>query len=170
MFEIFRSRVPWAVMRVLLKVCGLPVSGGWESTQKNITKENNGSIRDEFIENFNFLKEQYLDYLLVGEKSVQFYQVKREDIDNAISYFKTLEISKNVFHETYPFSLNSEKLHSTHSNPELIQVRDSENALFLVFCTKRLFTERQKIDTGKLSAETNDSLGNFDEIIGIEPI
>ena len=167
MFKVFRSRVPWAVMKVLLRVCELPISGGWESTRKNITQGDNGIIRDEFIEKINLLEKRYFDYLLVGEKSVQLYQVKREEIDNAISYLKTLEIPTNIFHETYPYSLDLEKLDSANSNPELVEIRESETSLFLVFCTKRLFTERRKINTEDLSEEAQDGLKVFDEIIGI---
>ena len=56
-FEVFRPRVHWSAMKVLLGACNIPVSLGWENTLKKILL--NGEIKDEFVSNFDFLKEYY---------------------------------------------------------------------------------------------------------------
>ena len=37
--EAFSQRISWSTMRVILKMCDLPVGRGWEQTIKKITDE-----------------------------------------------------------------------------------------------------------------------------------
>lgn len=165
-FEVFRARVPWSVMKVLLGACNMPVSAGWETTIKKIL--HNGEVKDEFAENFELLKDYYSKYILIGEKSVQVYKVSRNEIDIAINFFKFSKIEKSIFHETYPISLSSERLDLAESKPKLVEVQEVGNQTFLVFCTKRYFTERTIINTNALESIVKDSLDNYDEIIGVK--
>jgi hypothetical protein len=164
-FEVFRARVPWSVMKVLLGACNIPVSSGWETTFKKILHD--GKIKDEFAESFELLKDYYLKYILIGEKSVRGYKISRNEIDVVIDFFKLLKVEENIFHETYPFSLSSERLGSAESKSKLVEVKEMDNKVFLVFCTKRHFTERITINTNTLNSVVKDGLGNYDEIIGI---
>ena len=165
-FEVFRARVPWSVMKVLLGACNIPVSLGWKNTLKKILL--NGEIKDKFVSNFDLLKEYYSKYILIGEKSIQIHKITRSDIDIVINLFKLLKIEKSTFHQTYPFSLPTEMLDSIDSKSKLIEVKEIDNKVFLIFCTKRYFAERTTINTNNLDSSVKDSLGDYDEIIGVK--
>ena len=119
----FRNRVSWSTMKALLKMCNLPISCGWESTIHNlekITKEN----QDKFLERQNKLYEYYCNSLLVSEKSVKFFNFHRSTIDQILTRLPEQKIEENVFHETYPFSLNEEKLKDIDSLPDIQKTYD----------------------------------------------
>lgn len=161
-----RKRVPWLTMRAIFKICDLPVGRGWEDTIKKLTDES--KVKDEFSDGFDQLKEFYSNHLLIGEKSLKLFRVDRKRIDSLISLLKIHKVDATLFHETYPFPLLIEKLEKIDSSTRLVEIRDSDTNLAVVFCTKRFFTERTSIDPEGLSAETRKDLGDYDEIVGIK--
>ena len=50
----------------------------------------------------------------------------------------------------------------------LVDILESEENLSLVFCSKRLFTERVPISTSDFSPETKKDLSEYDEILGVK--
>lgn len=152
-------------MRAILKICDLPVGRGWDDTVKKLV---DSTKADEFLDGFNQLKEWYCNHLLVGEKAVKLFSVQRNRIDNLIKQFLLHEIESNIFHETYPFLLTEEKLMQADSLPKLVEVRNLENGLAVVFCTKRFFTERTEIDPDGLNEEAKKALDGYDELVGIK--
>jgi hypothetical protein len=161
-----RKRVPWSTMRAIFKMCDLPVGRGWEDTIKKLTDEN--KFKDEFADAFDKLKEYYCNHLLVGEKAVKLFQVDRNRINSLLTSLVSHEVERTVFHETYPFPLADDRISEIDSSPKLVEIRDSDTSLAIVFCTKRFFTERTEIDPGDLSIETKKDLGDYDELIGIK--
>jgi hypothetical protein len=103
-----RKRVPWPTMRAIFKMCNLPIGHGWEGTVKKLTDEK--IFGDEFITNFNQLKEYYRNHLLIGEKAVKFFHQDRDKIDKLINLLVSHEIEITAFHPTYPFTLADETL------------------------------------------------------------
>ena len=51
--EAFSQRISWSTMRVILKICDLPVRRGWEQTIQKLTDEE--SVRDDISENIGQL-------------------------------------------------------------------------------------------------------------------
>jgi hypothetical protein len=161
-----RNRIPWSTMRAIFKMCNLPMGRGWEDTIKKLTDENN--VRDEFEDSFAQLKEYYCNHLLIGEKAIKLFEVNRRQIDRLIDSLVSHEIEKTVFHETYPFPLGDESLREIDSSTKLVDIRNSDCSLAVVFCTKRFFTERTEIDTTSFSEEAKKDLDGYDELVGIK--
>jgi len=160
-----RKRVPWSTMRAILKMCNLPVGRGWEDTIKKLA---DGSKADEFADGFDQLNEWYCNHLLIGEKAVKLFSVPRRQIDNLITVLASHKIEKTIFHETYPFPLADEMLIGIDSLPKLVEIRNLDTSLAIVFCTKRFFTERTEIDPEGLNTEARKVLGDYDELVGIK--
>jgi hypothetical protein len=165
LLESCRKRVPFTVMKAILKLCDLSGGHGWEDTIKKLAPESKFDVQ--LTSNFNKLDSHYKEHLLVGEKALQLFRVDREKIDKMITFLKNNEIKKNVFHETYPYLLPEEKLKTTKPLPELVEIIDSDNYLSLVFCSKRLFSEKTEIDPESLNDEAKKHLSGYDELFGI---
>jgi hypothetical protein len=163
LLESSRKRVPWSTMRAIFKMCDLSVGRGWEDTIKKLSEKD-----EDIPDYFNKLKDCYCNHLLVGEKSLKLFEIKRDKIDEVIEAPTSHEITKTIFHETYPFALPDERLKEISSSPELVKINDSDNQLSVVFCTKRFFTERTEINPDDLSEEAKVSLGSYDELVGIK--
>ena len=76
--EAFSQRISWSTMKVILKICDLPVGRGWEQTIKKLTDEE--SIQDDINDKIEHLKKSYENHLLVNDKALKIYQVERKKI------------------------------------------------------------------------------------------
>ena len=156
-------------MKVILNICGISPGHGVDKTIQKLLDEHN---KIENTENYDKLKDLYSDYLLVGQKAVKLFSVETEIIEKLIILFQSYQVEKNVFLESYPFLLKEEKLKETDLLPKLVHIKDTDDNLSLVFCTRRSFTERTPINTEKLSnefrSELNKVLNNYDEIFAIK--
>ncbi len=165
LLESCRKRVPFTVMKAILKLCDLSGGNGWEDTIKKLAPE--GKFDDQLVNNFYKLKDHYKEHLLIGEKALKLFQVNRGKIDEIITSLNGYEIKKNIFHETYPLLLPEEKLKTVKSLTEPVEIIDSDNYLSVVFCSKRLFSEKTEIDPKILHDEAKKHLSSYDEIFGI---
>ena len=164
--ESFSQRISWSTMRVILKICDLPVGRGWEQTIKKLTDEE--SLQDDISAKIEQLKKCYDNHLLVNDKALKIYQLERKKIDKLIAAFKDCKPADTPFHQTYPFPLFDDNLKVVDFSQKLVEIKDTEDSLAVIFCTKRLFTERSQIDTEKLNEETRKDLVDYDKIIGIK--
>jgi hypothetical protein len=160
--EAFRQRISWSTMRVILKLCDLPVGRGWEQTIQKLTDKDDISAKIEQLKNC------YENHFLVNDKALKIYQFERKKIDKLIAAFKKYKLSDTLFDETYPFPLSDEKLKEIDFFEKLVEIKDTEDSLAVIFCTKRLFTERIQINTELLNKEARKNLIYYDKIIGIK--
>jgi len=166
LLDSFRKRVPWSTMRAILKMCNLPVARGWEDTITKLMAKSQGE--NDLEDNFVRLKELYCDYLLIGEKAIKLFSVERQISDKLITLLKSQQLKTTVFNETFPFPLSEEKLKEINNSiPELVEIKDFNDNLVLIFCTKRFFTERIEINIEELTPEARKDLNNYDEVFGI---
>jgi hypothetical protein len=160
--EAFRQRISWSTMRVILKICDLPVGRGWEQTIQKLTDKDDISAKREQLKNC------YENHLLVNDKAIKIYQLEIKKIDQLIAVFRKYKPADTAFHQTYPYPLSDEKLKEVDFSQKLVEIKDTEDSLAIIFCTKRLFTERSQIDTKKLDEDTRKELIEYDKIIGVK--
>ena len=153
-------------MRVILKMCDLPVGRGWEQTIKKLTDED--TVNNEVSSKIEQLKNCYDNHLLVNDKALKIYQIEREKIDKLIGSFQNHKPSTTLFHQTYPFPLSDQKLKEVDFSQKLVDIIDTDDSLIIICCTKRLFIERSQIDTEQLNEETRKYLVDYDKIVGIK--
>ncbi len=164
--EGFRKRISWSTMRVILKMCDLPIGHGWKKTINKLTDED--TVQDDIDGKIEQLKKCYDNHLLVSDKAIKFYPLERDKINELIASFKNHKPDLTLFHETYPFPLSDERLNKVDSSQKLVEIRDTDDSLAVIFCTKRLFIERAEIDIEKLKEETKKDLIDYDKIIGVK--
>ena len=164
--EAFSQRISWSTMRVILKICDLPVRRGWEQTIQKLTDEE--SVRDDISDKIEQLKKCYDNHLLVNDKALKIYQLERKNIDKLIAALKKYKPENTAFHQTYPFPLSDDNLKEVDFSQKLVEIRDTKDSLVAIFCTKRLFIERSQIDTEELNEDTRKDLAGYDKIIGVK--
>ncbi|MEO1432601.1 MAG: hypothetical protein AAFV71_26715 [Cyanobacteria bacterium J06633_8] len=164
--EAFSQRISWSTMRVILKICDLPVGRGWEQTITKLTDEE--SVRNDISDKIEQLNNCYENHLLVNDKALKIYPLERKKIDKLIAVFKKYKPTDTVFHQTYPFPLSDDNLKEIDFSQKLVEIRDTEDNLSVIFCTKRLFIERSQINTEELNEDTRKDLVDYDKIIGIK--
>lgn len=164
--EAFRQRISWCTMKVILKICDLPVGRGWEQTIDKLTDENRD--KNNINEKIEQLKKCYENHLLVNDKALKIYQLERKKLDKLIAAFRKYKPVDTAFHQTYPYPLSDDNLKEVDFSQKLVEIKDTEDSLAVIFCTKRLFTERSQIDTEKLDEDTRKDLIEYDKIIGIK--
>ncbi|MEO1560812.1 MAG: hypothetical protein AAFS12_14720, partial [Cyanobacteria bacterium J06632_19] len=142
--EAFSQRISWSTMRVILKICDLPVGRGWEQTITKLTDEE--SVRNDISDKIEQLNNCYENHLLVNDKALKIYPLERKKIDKLIAVFKKYKPTDTVFHQTYPFPLSDDNLKEIDFSQKLVEIRDTEDNLSVIFCTKRLFIERSQIN------------------------
>jgi hypothetical protein len=169
LLESSHKRVPWQIMQVLLKTCELPSGNGWKGTIEKLTSLINGEHLDSsLVAGFNKLKELYIDYLLTGEKAVKLFSIESSVINTLVSFFHSYTFKENLFSKAYPFDLDESNLSKVDYLPKIVEIRNSESKLVVVFCTKRVYTERNEIDLNQFSQDVKKELDYYDEIIGIK--
>ncbi|BAY86934.1 hypothetical protein NIES267_64450 [Calothrix parasitica NIES-267] len=164
--EAFSQRISWSTMRVILKNCDLPLGRGWEQTIQKLTDEE--SIRNNINNKIEQLKKCYDHHLLVNDKALKIYPLERKKIDKLIAAFKKYKPIDTAFHQTYPFPLSDDNLKEVGFSQKLVEIRDTKDSLAVIFCTKRLFTERSQINIEQLNEDTRKELVDYDKIIGIK--
>ncbi|AFY58951.1 hypothetical protein Riv7116_6626 [Rivularia sp. PCC 7116] len=164
--EAFSQRISWSTMRVILKICDLPVGRGWEQTIKKLTDEE--SVNNDISAKIERLKNCYENHLLVNDKAFKIYQLERKNIDKLIAAFRKYKAADTAFHQTYPYPLSDDNLKELDFTQKLVEIRNTEDGLAVIFCTKRLFTERSQINTEQLNDWTRKDLADYDKIIGIK--
>lgn len=163
--EAFRQRISWCTMKVILKMCDLPVGRGWEQTIQKLTED---TVKDDINEKIEQLKKCYENHLLVNDKALKIYQLERKKLDKLIAAFRKYKPVDTAFHQTYPYPLSDDNLKEIDFSQKLVEIKDTEDSLAVIFCTKRLFTERSQINTEKLDEDTRKDLIEYDKIIGIK--
>jgi hypothetical protein len=161
-----RQRVPWPTMKVLCKICDLPISKGWDNTMSKLVKLSQEN--DDFSGAFDNLKSHYCDHLLAGEKSVKIYVVDTKIAHRAVEFFSSYTPRESIFQQAYPLPLVSEKLSQAGYGSVLVEVTNRESFIALVFCTKRSYTERVTIEGKKILEQLPENLRNLDKIYGIK--
>src|SRR6266542_3289666 len=96
-----RSRIPWPVMRNILRSQNLPVSKGWDATIKSLLAHK--ELGDKEAKEINALEDYYFEHLLTGERAVRLFDIENEAIDALTNAIKGFVPRETVYNETYPF-------------------------------------------------------------------
>jgi len=165
LLDSLHKRVPWSAMKAMLKMCNLPIGRGWVNTIEKLRAES--KTGNTLIDNFAQLKDLYCNHLLVGEKAIKLFSADRKTLDNLIVLLQNIELKQTIFHDTFPFPLSPQRLEELEDKtPELVEIKDFNDNLVLVFCTKRTFTERTELNPKELSPEVQKDLGYYDKLVG----
>ncbi|PZO15351.1 MAG: hypothetical protein DCF25_13705 [Leptolyngbya foveolarum] len=162
----FRHRISWPTISAILKRCELPVSRGWDETIKKLIEYE--SKEKDVEASIKQLDDSYREYLLVGNKAVRAFNLDKGVSRQLIKAFSTHTPPETPFSANYPFPLKEEDLGEIDSSTKLVEVREVGKCWAIVFCTKRVFTERTSINPTDYNDEVKEALGGYDEVFGVK--
>jgi hypothetical protein len=161
-----KSRLPWQTLKAILSGLEIPTLG--KGKNDTITKLKSYLQEEENISSIEELSRYYLTHLLVGEKAVRVFRVEKNIIKNIVNSFKDHKPPESAFHNKYPFPLGEEELREIQSGTRLVEVKNLDQDLQLVFCTKRFFSERLDLNPNIIREEERKNLGVLSELIAIK--
>lgn len=165
--EGFQQRGSWAKTKEIFQMCDLSTGRGWEDTIKKLLHEEDNNKDDNFITKVNVLNKLYYDFLLIDNKAVRLYSIKREDIDEWIDVFKSYQIEDSIFKKAYPYPVIAERLQEIDLVPHVVKIIDTGEYLSIVFCTKRIAVEREEIKSYKLEEELRTK---YHKVVGVKEV
>lgn len=155
-------RVPWFVMKSLLKHYQLAKGRCWDETipklEEIIVKK-----PEKESELIGTLLSIYREHLIAGDKSVRFFKESNNEIVEISSIFNKHIIPDSPFKNNYPFALSDEELEKTETGLHLTDVINLGKKTFLIFCSKRLISEKTEINPSDFP-----DLEAYTEVIGIK--
>lgn len=167
LLKALNERVPFPVMRNILRLSDLPLGRGGEETIRKLLKIN-ADERDDYVENFNKLTVLYTDHLLVSEKAIRLFTVESTITSSLIKLICSYSVKQSEFQLSYPLPISEDKLNEVNSNLHLVKILESEANITLIFYSKRLIREEVEINTLDLGSEAKEELRNYREIYGIK--
>ena len=165
--EAFKQRGSWTKTKEIFQICDLPTGRGWDGTIKKLLEEKENDDDKELITKINLLNKLYNDFLLIDNKAVRLYSVKRETIDEWIDVFKSYQIEDNVFKKTYPYPVKVKQLQEADLLPHIVEIVDTQESLYIAFCTKRTSVEREEIRSHKLEEELREK---YNKVVGVKEV
>lgn len=165
--EAFRQRGSWIKTQEIFQICDLPIGRGWDGTIKRLLEEKENNNNEELTTKVNLLNKLYNDFLLIDNKAVRFYLTKRETIDIWIDLFKSYQIKDNIFKKTYPYPVKDKQLEEVDLLPHIVEIVDTEESLYIVFCTKRTSVEREEIGSDQLEEKLRKK---YNKVVGVKEV
>lgn len=162
-----RSRIPWQVMKQILKHHSLEKGRGWEDTVPKLKQHALGSDKKS-AELVEILTNAYKEHLVAGEKSIRIYVDNKGKLPQIAEGLKHYNIPETKFAKSFPFSLSEEELDSEDLGSYLVSNETYNSQIMLTLCTKRTIHERVSIPLEDALADTKNVFTDFTEIIGIK--
>jgi len=166
LLECFKSRVAWPTMQKILNNHGLSAGQGWTKTIQKLSSFS--ELGQEQANKVNSLEDAYFEHLLVGEKAVRFFSLDADSISKIAKYFESVQLDECFYTNSFPYPIDDEKLAKADNLPHLVKIETVNNGLAVIFCTKRIITERKELDLEELSEVTLYELKEYDEIIAVK--
>jgi len=161
-------RIPFNVMRSILKNKDMPTHHGWRNT-KNIYKEECES-NPLFLSKVLALQNEYKQHLLTGEKVISIYKIENEIIDDFTTFFDDFIVDdyidpKSLYVKNYPFPVND--LSNIDDTIKLVDYDKNTSEIVLSFCSTRKVEEHVKLEISSFNTEVQkDYFIGFKELFG----
>lgn len=157
-------RTPYLIMNKLVSSKELPTGHGYEKLKANLLGlkgEARASAEQDLI---SFYEEQ----ILVGEKAVVLLKPTIEGFrESLIEALRQLEIPESEPQKLFPLYLPQTELLQLEDTPYLCNVREDEQYLYVIFSSKRFFTERVEVPLSDIKDTEKDGYSNYDEIVAV---
>lgn len=171
LIDSLRARMPWHVMRELIRLHNLENGLGWEKTIPKWVTYAERSKKD-YDRLYEILLNIYEQQVLAGEKTTRFYRVTSEYIRPFCENLAVECLPETPYSSVYPLPLTNEPLAEVDTQTHLCSFSQSEprEPYIAVFCTKRTVTEKVPIRVDEYLDQLPDELGlqGYSEIVGVK--
>lgn len=157
------QRIPWNIAKQLFRANNLDTSLGWERTQKKLLSDCKDD-KKKYDASIN-LKNDYINYLKVGNKSVRFFLVDPKYVKPITNLLSKFTIIQNKFSKNYPFILTEKELKNIGKTPTIVDLSEIDDGEVITLCSKRSYYERKIISPESLGT---DAFNDYDEIIAVK--
>ena len=159
------KRIPFGVMRSILKEMDMPTHQGWSKTKANylIQAEKDALFKEKLMQ----LKTIYFEHLLSGEKTVRLYKVSPSKLSEFVDSLDIdrLVDAKTPYSDNYPYPIKN--LDLVNDEVYLTDARFFQGGLMLAYCSSRKIEEHVKLKLSDLDQSTKTTyFNNFQELYG----
>lgn len=168
LLESLQKRIPWPVMKQILKSFNIERGRGWADTYKKISASYEAlpDIKSKKAY-YNKLLGAYKDHLFAGEKSLRLYGVDQDSLALFIKALNDYTVPKSVYKDSYPLPLLDADLLKQGESSELVDVSVDGGIYSLTFCTKRFVREKFEIDLEN-NADVGKYFSGFTSVYGVK--
>jgi hypothetical protein len=161
------KRIPFTIMRSILKAKDMPAHAGWSKTVSAYKErlEDDPSFESKVMS----LESVYKQYLLAGDKVVSIYKIKDEITEAMSSFLNDFNIENVrktdcIYKDSYPFPLND--ITGVNDDVEIVYSKKINGKLTLGFCSTRKIEEHVKVPIEELSTNTQADFSDYIELFG----
>jgi hypothetical protein len=167
LLEHCEKRIPFTIMRSILKAKDMTAHAGWSKTVS--------AYKDKLEEDPNFeskvmsLENTYKHYLLAGDKVVSIYKVTDDITDAMLRFTNAFNINNVrkedcVYEDDYPFPVKN--LTGINADVEIVYSKSINGKLTLGFCSTRKIEEHVKVAIEELDTDTQANFSDYTELFG----
>jgi hypothetical protein len=157
-----RARMPWPVGQRVLRENELPRGQGWEKT---VALLSNADV--DYSDKVDAIAQALKEHLLCGEKLVRFYELDKKTKAKVADALLSAKIPNSPFKKAYPLVLSDEELEGQSTNPTLVAVEKTDDAVAAVFASVRSVMLREPIAKDELPEDALEMLARYDEVVGV---
>lgn len=167
LLEHCEKRIPFNIMRSLLKDKDMPTHAGWSKTvsaYKDRLEED-----PSFVAKVLSLESVYKHYLLAGDKVVSIYKITDDITDAMLRFTNSFDINNvrktaSVYIGNYPFPVKD--LTQINDDVEIVYSTNTNGKLTLGFCSTRKIEEHVKVAIDELDTSTQANFSEYTELFG----
>lgn len=160
-----KKRVPFDVYRSFAALHRLPSGRGFDGCMTAITQIPTQEDRENAI---NLLSSMYNESILHCEKSLLIFEGEPADFEALRTVLPDVEIPESKYSKHYPYYLDYDDLLGVGEAPVLVHKTQVNDDWYLVYASKRFFTERVEVSLDAINEEFQERLEDFQEILAIK--
>lgn len=165
LFSSIKKRVPFDVYRSFATLHSLPSGRGFDGCIGAISQIPVPEDREFAID---LLDSMYKESILHCEKSLLIYEGESEDFEALRAVLPDVEIPESDYSKQYPHYLDYDDLLGVDETPVLVHKTQVDDDWYLVYASKRFFTERVEVSLESINEEFQERLKDFQEILAIK--
>ncbi|MBD8880267.1 hypothetical protein IHE49_07220 [Rhodanobacter sp. 7MK24] len=160
-----RMRASWFDARKVLLLAGLDPGQGWDRT---VDRYEDLDVEDE---QGDTLSDLLIEHTIAGEKALQFYRLKRNQLDALKDKVDKLRVPKSPASEAYPelIELPTGTLDGA-SQSEVVYKSETADGVFVVSSAVREYDERVEIEMDNLATGTRNAFVGYSHLIGVRSV
>lgn len=158
------GRAYWSDARKIIAMSGLSPAKGWANTLARYSKANVDS------DVANTLSDLLADHMVAGEKSLQFYRLKKDQKTDLLTRFDAAKILNSQLASDFPNIADLGKYKGISGSPKLVFKRETTDGHFLFFASVRPYDLKEKVDVSLLPPALQTQLSGYRDVFGIKTI
>lgn len=164
LYSSIKQRVPFNVYKLFASLRSLPTGHGYAGCFQAIEAISDREKKSEILVD---LEKLYLESIIYCEKSLAIYECEESQLSRLRDIMPALEIEESEYSKNYPFYLDNDVLMGESSEPVLVTCFQEDSDWYLVYSSKRFFTERVDIDIEAIDDRFKEQYKEYQDLLAI---